>query len=197
LEFAGAVILDAYNKGLGDFDKEAAFAGMKQDYESYSGGDVSRKLEKAYHAYFAMKMAQVLGKEDESATLKKASLAYREMWCPEQKDDQGNIRGFFTPDGKPVPGVEEIDKYAYEGNLWHYRWFVLHDVAGQTSGRKRKTRGRPRILLRPRSLYSPERTGLSGSVLVQLPGEAISDPEMGQGVYNQGGDSAIPQSRPF
>ncbi|MBN1547918.1 MAG: glycoside hydrolase family 92 protein, partial [Syntrophaceae bacterium] len=97
MEFTGAVILDAYNKGLGDFDKEAAFVGMKEDYESYMVSNVSRKLEKAYHAYFAMKMAQVLGKNDEAKALEEASTAYREMWCPEQKDNQGNIRGFFTP----------------------------------------------------------------------------------------------------
>ncbi|MBN1546230.1 MAG: glycoside hydrolase family 92 protein, partial [Syntrophaceae bacterium] len=56
------------------------------------------------------------------------------------KDNQGNIRGFFTPDGKPVPEVEEIEKYGDEGNLWHYRWFVLHDVAGlaELAGGKEK-----------------------------------------------------------
>ncbi|MDX9880844.1 MAG: GH92 family glycosyl hydrolase [Prolixibacteraceae bacterium] len=140
MEFTGAVILDAYNKGLGDFDKEAAFAGMKKDYELYMVSNVSKKLEKAYHAYFAMKMARVLGKEDEAKALKEASLAYREMWCPGQKDNQGNIRGFFTPDGKPVPEVEEMEKYGDEGNLWHYRWFVLHDVAGlaELAGGKEK-----------------------------------------------------------
>jgi len=140
MEFAGAVILDAYNKGLDDFDEEVAFTGMKEDYELYMVNNVSKKLEKAYHAYLAMKMARILGKNDEAKALKEASLAYREMWCSEQKDNQGNIRGFFTPDGNPVPEVEEMEKYGDEGNLWHYRWFVLHDVAGlaELAGRKEK-----------------------------------------------------------
>ncbi len=140
MEFAGAVIMDAWNKGLGDFDAEVAYKGMKEDYESYLVGNVSKRLEKAYHAYFAMKMAQALGKKEEAEELKKASLAYREMWCPEQKDNQGNVRGFFTPNGQPVPEVEEIGKYGDEGNLWHYRWFVPHDVAGLaelTGGKER------------------------------------------------------------
>ena len=130
MEFAGAVIMDAYNKGLGDFDAEAAFKGMKEDYEHYHDRNVSAKLEKAYHAYFAMKMAEALGKNDEAKKLKEAALSYRQMWCATQKDNQGNVRGFFTPNGKAVKDVEEIEKYVYEGNLWHYRWFVLHDVDG-------------------------------------------------------------------
>lgn len=129
MEFAGAVIMDAFNKGLGDFDTVAAFNGMREDYRNF-GGNVSAKLEKAYHAYFSMKMAEAIGEDEEAKELEEAALAYRKIWCPEQKDNQGNIRGFFTPDGNPVPDVEEFEKYVYEGNLWHYRWFVLHDVEG-------------------------------------------------------------------
>jgi len=130
MEFTGAVIMDAYNKGLGDFDAGAAFKGMKEDYERYDSMSVSDKLERAYTAYAAMKMAQALGKNKEAEELRKAALAYRNIWCSEQKDNQGNIRGFFTPDGKPVPDVEVFEKYASEGSLWHYRWFVLHDING-------------------------------------------------------------------
>ena len=129
-EFASAVIMDAYNKGLNDFDVEEAYKGMKEDYENFDNSNVSAKLEKAYHSYVAMKMAEALGKTDEAKELKVAANAYKKLWCAEQKDNQGNVRGFFTPDGKPVPDVEEFEKYVYEGNLWHYRWFVLHDIDG-------------------------------------------------------------------
>jgi len=130
MEFASMVIMDAYNKGLKDFDHEVAYKGMKEDYENFYSHNVSAKLEKAYHAYAAMKMAEALGKTDEAKELKVAADAYKDLWCAEQKDNQGNVRGFFTPDGKPVPDVEEFEKYVYEGNLWHYRWFVLHDIDG-------------------------------------------------------------------
>ena len=135
MEFVGAVIMDAFNKGLGDFDTLAAFKGMKEDYLKYGEKNVSSKLEKACHAYLAMKMAEAIGESNEAKELRKGALAYRQMWCPEQKDNQGNIRGFFTPDGDPVADVEEFEKYVYEGNLWHYRWFVLHDVAGLAESR--------------------------------------------------------------
>ncbi|MEZ5103515.1 MAG: GH92 family glycosyl hydrolase [Draconibacterium sp.] len=130
MEFASAVVMDAYNKGLGDFDTEAAFKGMKEDYEHFDNHNVSAKLERAYHAYLAMEMAEKLEKTNEAKELKAAADAWKELWCPEQKDNQGNVRGFFTPDGKSVPDVEEFEKYVYEGNLWHYRWFVLHDMDG-------------------------------------------------------------------
>ena len=129
-EFASIVILDSYNKGLRDFDLEAAYKGMKEDYENFDNQNVSAKLEKAYQAHAAMKMAEILGKTDDAKILKEASMAYKKLWCPNQKDNQGNVRGFFTPEGKPVPDVEEFELYVYEGNLWHYRWFVLHDIKG-------------------------------------------------------------------
>ncbi len=130
MEFASAVIMDAASKGLGDFDYELAFKGMKEDFENYGDKNVSRKLEKVYHAYIALQMAERLGKTQEFSKLTDAANAYKRMWCPRQKDNQGNVRGFFTPDGNPVPDVEEFEKYVYEGNLWHYRWFVLHDIEG-------------------------------------------------------------------
>jgi hypothetical protein len=37
--------------------------------------------------------------EIEAEILKEAALQYKKMWCTEQKDNQGNVRGFFTPDG--------------------------------------------------------------------------------------------------
>jgi putative alpha-1,2-mannosidase/glycerophosphoryl diester phosphodiesterase len=133
MEFTGAVILDAWNKGLRDFDAETALRGMKEDYEHTQVKNLSDQLEKAYHAYFALKMAEALEKNDEIGPIREEALAYRKYWCPEQKDNQGNIRGFFTPDAQPVPDVEEFEKYVYEGNLWHYRWFVLHDTEGLTA----------------------------------------------------------------
>jgi len=143
MEFAGAVIMDAYNKGLGDFDAEVAFRGMKEDFEKTRVTNVSDELERAYFAYFALKMAKLLGKTNEIKKLEEGAMAYKKIWCADQKDNQGNVRGFFTPGGKPVKDVEEFERSVYEGNLWHYRWFVLHDVNGLASlcGGKEKLAG--------------------------------------------------------
>ena len=140
MEFTGAVIMDAWNKGIRDFDTEAAYKGMLDDYQKSSEKNVSAILEKAYHAYFALEMAKALGKTEDIAELEQAASAYKKLWCARQKDNQGNVRGFFTPDGKEVPDVEEFELYVYEGNLWHYRWFVLHDIDGlaELAGDKEK-----------------------------------------------------------
>ena len=130
MEFTSHVIMDAYNKELADVDLGIAFQGMKEDYEKYETHNVSATLEKAYHAAAALKLAQILGKDDEAIALKEAANDYKRLWCPQQADDQGNVRGFFTPEGQAVPSVEDFEKYVYEGNLWHYRWWVLHDIPG-------------------------------------------------------------------
>jgi putative alpha-1,2-mannosidase len=113
---------------------------MKEDFEKGGVKNLSDQLESDYHAYFAFEMAKALGKDDEAKSLKEAALQYKKLWYSEQKDNQGHVRGFFTPEGKPVDDVEVIDKYTYEGNLWHYRWFVLHDVDGfiELAGGKEK-----------------------------------------------------------
>ncbi len=130
MEFASHVIMDSYNKGIADIDLEVAFKGMQEDYARYEAYNVSVTLEKAYHAAAALKLAQKLGKVNEVKALERAANAYKNMWSAEQTDDQGNVRGFFTPDGQKVPSVEDFEKYVYEGNLWHYRWWVLHDIQG-------------------------------------------------------------------
>lgn len=140
-EFNGALILDAYVKGLDDFDAEDALEGMSLDADNFpiSGEQISGKLEKAYSAYFPMKMAYLIG---DKATYDKYKLvaSYKKLWNPDQKDNQGNIRGFFTPNAQTVTDVEKVNQYAYQGNLWTYRWFVPHDINGlaEISGGRKK-----------------------------------------------------------
>ena len=129
-EFACAVILDAYQKGLDKFDFKAAYKGMKMDVDFFDDSDIGKQLEKAYQAYLVMKMAKHLGNEKDYQNYRTRALAYKDWWNPTQKDNQGNLRGFFTPNGAPVHDVDSLDTYAYEGNLWHYRWFVFHDMKG-------------------------------------------------------------------
>lgn len=131
-EFAGALVLDAYVKGLDRFDAKAALKGMAIDTENYSTdeGQVSGQLEKAYSAYFPMKMAYLLGDKKTYDKYRGISASYKKLWNPTQKDNQGNIRGFFTPHAQRVNDVEKVNQYAYQGNLWTYRWFVPHDIQG-------------------------------------------------------------------
>lgn len=125
-EFIAAIVVDAYLKGIDGYDAQTAYEGMKQ---TILGND---QVEKPYQYYLLMRMAQSLGKDDEAADYKQKALGYRKYWCPTQVDGEGNVRGFFTPDGKPVPQheVNRTSAFFYQGNLWHYRYWVPHDMNG-------------------------------------------------------------------
>jgi len=133
-EFAGIYILEALEKGLLELTTDElniAFEGMKQDYEEYPGHTIGFCLEKSYHAWIVMKMAQIAGLQAEVEKYKNLALNdYQRHWNPEQKDQEGKARGFFTFNGQAVDDILELDKHAYEGNLWHYRWNVQFDIQG-------------------------------------------------------------------
>ncbi len=126
-EFINAIVLDAYQKGLRDYDVEAAYQGMKTTVHG------NEQVEKPYQNYVVMKMAELLGKTEEAKVYKGLALKYRDYWCASQVDGEGTLRGFFTGDGSVIPQAN-VDTFKaggfYEGNLWHYRFFVPHDVQG-------------------------------------------------------------------
>jgi putative alpha-1,2-mannosidase len=125
-EFIGAIVADAYFKGLDGFDAEAAYRGVQNTILG------NHQLEKPYQYYLAMRMAESLGKTDDAKKLREQAMGYRQYWCPSQTDGEGNVRGFFTKDGKPVTQheVNRTDAFFYQGNLWHYRYWVPHDMNG-------------------------------------------------------------------
>ncbi|MCS7463154.1 glycoside hydrolase family 92 protein [Paenibacillus doosanensis] len=142
-EFNGAVILDAYAKGFTDFDVYKALKGMAVDADNFSisDGEISGKLEKANSASFPMKLAQLIGDRDTYEKYKRLALSYKQLWNPNQVDENGEKRGFFTPNGQTVSkgDILAVDKYAYQGNLWTYRWSVPQDInglAGLMGGKK-------------------------------------------------------------
>src|SRR5690606_5770800 len=135
-EFNGTVILDAYAKGfnLTRSEIQTALQGMAVDTDNYSvdNNQISGKLERAYSAYYPMKLAQLIGDQATYEKYKEIALSYKELWNAEQVDESGNERGFFTPNAKSVNkgDITQVNKYAYQGNLWTYRWFVPHDIHG-------------------------------------------------------------------
>jgi predicted alpha-1,2-mannosidase len=132
-EFAGIYILEAIYKGLVELTDEElhiAYEGMKQDYEEYRNDDVGACLEKSYHAWIVMKMAEIIGIPEDVEKYKKLALDYQKHWNPDQKDHQDNTRGFFTFNAERASDVLAFGKYGYEGNLWHYRWNVQFDIQG-------------------------------------------------------------------
>ncbi|WP_248930384.1 glycoside hydrolase domain-containing protein [Paenibacillus hamazuiensis] len=133
-EFNGAVILDAYSKGFTNFDVYKALKGMAIDADNFSisDGEISGKLEKANSASFPMKLAELIGDRAAYEKYKDLALSYKKLWNPKQVDEEGTRRGFFTPNGYTVAkgDVLAVDKYAYQGNLWTYRWSAPQDING-------------------------------------------------------------------
>lgn len=140
------VIVDAYMKGLRDFDANKAFEAVKQTsrHKSYDGigeymkygyvpfdsvpNSASLTLEYAYDDWTIAKFAQALGKKEEAATYMKRALYYRNLFDPQV----GFIRAKMK-DGtwkKPFNALKTTDEGYIEGNAWNYSFYEPQDVAG-------------------------------------------------------------------
>lgn len=146
------VIVDAYLKGIGDFDPERALAACvatanddsyrgiglykQKGYVPYDVTDpwheaedwsLSRTLEYAFDDYCIAVMAKKMGKNDIAEEFHKRSLNYRNAFDPATRwmvprDKQGRFQPGFNPD--------EYTAHISESNGWHYFWSVQHDVPG-------------------------------------------------------------------
>ena len=141
------VIVEAYIKGIRNFDVEKAFQAIKttlmQDergmdhYKKYGyvpydllDESVTITLEYAYNDWCAAQMAKALGYQEDYEYFQNRSEAYKHVYNLET--------GFMQ--GKSSDGVswnEPFDPYLSrhrkntdytEGNAWQHSWFVLHDT---------------------------------------------------------------------
>lgn len=145
------VIVDAYLKGIGDFDAEKALNACvaTANLDSYRGiglykelgyipynvtdhynaenWSLSKTLEYAFDDYCIAEMAKKMGKQDIADTFYKRSRNYRNLYNPETsfmqpRDDKGRfIKGFKADDYTP---------HICESNGWQYFWSVQHDIDG-------------------------------------------------------------------
>lgn len=145
------VIVDAYLKGIGDFDAESALkecvkTANLDDYRQiglyknmgYIPYDVvdkynsenwslSKTLEYAFDDYCIALMAEKMGKEDLADNFYKRASNYRNVFNKsssfmQPKDSKGNFIAGFKP--------EEYTPHITESNGWQYLWSVQHDVDG-------------------------------------------------------------------
>ncbi|ARN56273.1 putative alpha-1,2-mannosidase [Sedimentisphaera salicampi] len=128
-EFMNTIILDAFQKELVEDKLKKAYAGI------VSSIDGNEQVEKPYQYYIAMRIAEILGEKDDAEMFRDKALSYKKYWAESQVDGEGNLRGFFTPEGRSVPkeSVNKVDAHFYEGSLWHYRFFIPHDIQGLAS----------------------------------------------------------------
>ena len=148
------VIVDAYLKGIGNFDAEKAleacvatanideYRGIgsykKNGYIPYNVTDkyntenwsLSRTLEYAFDDFCIAEMAKKMGKTELADEFYKRSQNYRNVFNPatgfmQPIDDKGVFQPNFNPD--------EYTAHICESNAWHYFWSVQHDIKGLVS----------------------------------------------------------------
>jgi predicted alpha-1,2-mannosidase len=137
------VIVDAYKKGVTDFDtklalkamlsysKSAKFSIDKYAKQGFLSNDVehesvSKTMEYAYDDWCIAEFANLIGEKKVATEYYQRSLHYRNLYNPNTGFFQGKIQGaWYTPfDPK------EINGFYTEGNAWQYSLAAPHDVLG-------------------------------------------------------------------
>ena len=144
------VIVDAYLKGIGDFDAAAALdaciaTAKRDDYRGigfyrqhgyvpaytdpakWENWSLSKTLEYAYDDWCIAVMADSLGRDDVAREFYARAGNYRNVYNPattfmQPKNERGEFVTHFNPDDY----TEDI----CESNAWHYFWSVQHDIDG-------------------------------------------------------------------
>ena len=156
------VIVDAFMKGIGDFDANLALeacvaSANRNDYQGIGdykklgyipnhsnpakrqNWSLSKTMEYAYDDYCIAVMAQKLGKKDIADEFFKRSQNYKNLYNPassffQARDEKGNFAAKFSPNDYTVD--------ICESNGWQYFWYAPHDIDGLISlvgGEKRFT----------------------------------------------------------
>ncbi len=145
------VIVDAYLKGIGDFNATKAleacvatanidnYRGIglykKLGYVPYDVKDeynaenwsLSRTLEYAYDDHCIAMMADKMGKKEIAGTFFARAQNYKNVYNPstsfmQPRDSKGKFITPFDP--------EEYSAHICESNAWQYFWSVQHDIPG-------------------------------------------------------------------
>jgi len=154
-----SVIVDAYMKGIGDFDVEKAYEAIIKNamevgpafYEARSGISYYRELgyvpadkigesasctiEYAYEDWAIAQFAHALGKENDYELFMARALNYKNVYDSNAPGDPfpGFVRGKNLDGSWTNPGTfDPTTWYGYitEGTPYQYLWFVPHDVQG-------------------------------------------------------------------
>jgi len=131
---AVSVIVDAYEKGIRNYDVEKAFEYSRNSVDKFGNGDkgftpssMSHTLEYAYSDWCLGRFAESLGKADIAKEYYEKSKAYKNIW---DKD----VKWFHTKDGKgnwtQWGGKTTHGQGCTESNPFQQGWFVPHDLPG-------------------------------------------------------------------
>ncbi len=135
------VIVDAYVKGIKDFDVEKALEAMKHSADlDHLGLDayktngfiaindepesVSKTLEYAYDDWCIAQIAKSLDKKDDYKRFIQRAQFYKNLFNPENKFMQPKFNNMWKSPFDP----SEVDFNYTEANAWQYSFFVPQDV---------------------------------------------------------------------
>ncbi len=133
---AVSVVVDAYEKGIRNYDIEKAFQFCKNSVDTFSNTELgytpnsmSKTLEYAYTDWCLGRFADSLDKNQVANEYYKRSKDYRNIWDTtvgwfHSKDEEGN---WLEWKGKTTQGQGCV-----ESNPYQQGWFVPHDIAGLT-----------------------------------------------------------------
>ncbi len=137
------VIVDAYAKGIRDFDAEKAFTAMKAAVSRNQFGldvylkngavlsdqedaSVSKTLEYAYDDWCIAQMAKMLNKPQDYTEYIKRAQYWKNVYNNQNGFMQARSNGGWLTPFDPT----EINGNYTEGNSWQYSFFVPQDVEG-------------------------------------------------------------------
>jgi putative alpha-1,2-mannosidase len=135
------VIVDAYAKGIRDFDAEKAFTAMKAAVNLNQFGldnyrkngavqsdaedaSVSKTLEYAYDDWCIAQMAKMLNKTDDYTQYVQRAQYWKNVYNNQNTFMQARANGGWLEPFDPT----EINGNYTEGNSWQYSFLVPHDV---------------------------------------------------------------------
>ncbi|MDN3546775.1 GH92 family glycosyl hydrolase [Mucilaginibacter aquaedulcis] len=137
------VIVDAYSKGIRDFDAAEAFKAMKAsvnrnqfELDNYrktgavqadtADRSVSKTLEYAYDDWCIAQMAKMLDKQQDYVDYIQRAQYWKNVYNNQNGFMQARINGDWYSPFDPT----EINRHYAEGNAWQYTFLVPQDVDG-------------------------------------------------------------------
>ncbi len=140
------VIVDAYVKGIGNFDTDLAMQAMKTSSNQERFGidayvkhgyiplnadreSVSKTLEYSYDDWCIAQMAKALGRDDDYRVYIKRAQYYKNIFDQQTGFMRARMNGMWSSPFDPT----EVNFNFTEGNSWQYSFFVPQDVSGLIS----------------------------------------------------------------
>jgi predicted alpha-1,2-mannosidase len=137
------VIVDAWMKGIRDFDPRPALEAMVAgaDGEAFglsayrrlgyipsdeAGESVSRTLEYAYDDWCIARFAEALGERETAARFDRRAQSWKNLYDPAT----GFLRAKVGAHWFGPFDAREVNANYTEANAWQYRFFVPHDLSG-------------------------------------------------------------------